>query len=475
MKNLFFSALIASCMIGGMATANENQTTWSLQDCFDHALSHNLEVNQQRLSENQAKNDLNQSYANLFPNLNTGSYQGFSYGRTVDRFTNEFATERVAYQDMFASSEVVLFSGFQNINNIRRHLARHTAFRYDTRQMENNLILSIASAYLQILYFEDRVEVASEQLEVIQQQVERTRILLEGGTVARGALLEIEAQAAQEEHNLVVAKNNLKLSYLELIHLLDLDPEQEFRIVRPELEVDEGFVFSLPQNVYEKALQVEPSVMAARERISMAEKNLAINRGEYSPRLSFAAHIGSGYSEAARRMIDVEGTGQYETIGYTESGEAVTREIMMPITKTTPYRDQISENFNRVIQLRLTIPVFNRLHVRNRVQNSRLELEKARKGFELSKNNLNKTIQQAHADAMAAYQKYLSTEKSKEAFAESYKYTEQRFNLGMVSSLEYNEAKARLARAEVDALQSKYEFIFQTKILEFYQGLGFKL
>ncbi len=376
---------------------------------------------------------------------------------------------------MFASSEVVLFSGFQNINNIRLHLARHTAFRYDTRHMENNMILSLASAYLQILFFEDRVAVAREQLEIIQQQVERTRIMLEGGTVARGALLEIEAQAAEEELNLLNAENNLKLSYLELIHLLDLDPQQEFQIVHPDLEVDEGFIFSRPQSVYKKALQVEPSVGAARERISMAEKNLSINRGEYSPRLSFAAQIGSGYSEAARRPIGEEGTGQYQTIGHTESGEAVLREIMMPILEDIPYRDQISDNFNRVIQLRLTIPVFNRLHVRTRVQNSRLELDKARMGYELSKNNLNKTIQQAHADAMAAYQKFLSTEKSKEAFEESFKYTEQRFNLGMVSSLEYNEAKARLARAEVDALQSKYEFIFQTKILEFYQGLGFEL
>lgn len=454
---------------------SNGQPVWTLERCFDHALNNNLHIKQQELSEARTRNDLRQSYANLFPNLNAVSQQGYNYGRTIDPFTNEFATESVAFQRMYASSNVALFAGFQNINNIRLHLAQNTAFRYDTEKMQNDVILSIASAYLQILYFKDMVEVTRQQLEVMEQQVERTRIMMEGGTVSRSALLETEAQAAQERLNLLNMENNLNLAYLELIHMLDLDPGEPFTIERPDLEVTEENLFQDPAAVLERALAVEPSVMAAGYRIRMAESGLAIARGEQSPRISFSASYGSGYSGLTRRQVGSESTGQFTEIGRTVSNEAVLRELTMPIYERISYRDQIKENMNQAIQLELYIPIFNRLQVRRRIQNSRIDLETARVGYELTRNNLTKTIEQAHADATAAYQRYQATTRSQEAFRESFRDSEQRFNLGMISTVEYNEAKARLARSEADALQAKYEYIFSARILEFYQGRGFNL
>jgi outer membrane protein len=451
------------------------QPVWTLERCFDHALSNNLQIKQQQFAEERTRNDLRQSYANLFPNLNAYSQQGYNYGRTIDPFTNDFATERVAFQRLYGSSNVTLFSGFQNINNIRMHLAQNTAFRYDTERLQNDILLSIASAYLQILYFEDMVEVTRQQLEVMEQQVERSSIMMEGGTIARGAMLEIEAQAAQERLNLLNMENNLNLAYLELIHMLDLDPGEPFTIEQPELEVGEEYLFQDPAVVLEKALGIEPSVMAAGQRIRMAQSGLAMARGEQSPRISFGASYGSGYSGLTRRQVGSEATGQFTEIGRTASNEAVLRELTMPIYEKVSYRDQIKENMGGSLQLELYIPIFNRLQTRRRIQNSRIDLETARVGYEITRNDLMKTIEQAHADATAAYQRYLATTKSQEAFRESFKDSEQRFNLGMISSVEYNEAKARLARSEADALQAKYEYIFSARILEFYQGRGFNL
>ena len=454
---------------------SSGQTTWSLQRCFDYALSHNLQIKQQQLAEERTRNDLKQSYANLFPNLNGYAQQGFNYGRTIDPFTNEFATERVAFQRMYAYSGITLFSGFQNINNIRLNLAQNTAFRYDTEKLQNDIILSLASAYLQILYFEDMVEVIGQQLEVMEEQVERTRLMMEGGAVARGALLEIRAQAAEERLNLMNAKNDLELAYLELFHMLDLDPGEAFEIERPDITVDEALLVGDPSSVLEKALGFEPSVRAASQRISMAESGLAMARGEQSPRLSFGASYGTGYSGAARRQVGSQSTGEFTEIGRTASNELVLRELTMPIYEKVSYRDQITENMNQAIQLEVQIPIFNRFQTRRRIQNSKVDLENARVGYEITKNNLAKTVQQAHADATAAYQKYQATTLSQEAFRESFRDSEQRFNLGMISSIEYNEAKARLARSEVDALQAKYEFVFKARILAFYQGEGFAL
>jgi outer membrane protein len=449
------------------------QNTWTLERCIHYALENNLDVRRQHLQQDRAGHDLTQSYAYLAPTLDAGSRLGVNYGRSIDAVTNEFFTERIASQSLSATSNLTLFAGFRTINNIRYNLARQTAFKYDTEKLENDLILTIANAYLQILYFEDMLEVASEQLEVSQQQVERTRILLEGGTVSRRDLLEMEAAAAEQEVIYTKAENNLNLSYLELIHLLELDPEMDFSIERPSIQVEEVQVIVDPDNVLEKAGNTEPSLTAARHRITMAERNLAIANGERIPTLSLNTSLGSRYSEAFKRVLNND-QGKTSPVMYN-LGLIPPKDSETPLVETVPYRDQITENYYRSAFLTLNIPIFNRFQTRTRIQHARIDLDQARISYEQNRNDLSRVIHQAYADATAAYKEYYSNSKALEAGKESFTYAEEGFTLGRVSPLEYNEAKARLHRAEVNVLQSMYEFVFKVKILEFYQGEGFEL
>lgn len=450
------------------------QTTWSLQDCIEYAMKHNIEVKLQYLNEQDAENSLQQSYANFLPSLNASFQHGYSFGRSVDPFTNDFSTERIMRQNTNASSSVVLFSGFQNVNYLRYQLLSNTAMRYDTEKLQNDIILTIAAAYMQILYSEDFVETALQQNEVIEQQLERTRALYEGGTLPRGSVLEIEARLAEEELNLITARNNLRMAYLELIQILDLDPADEFAIERPEAEMTDRLVMEDPGSVFEKALQVQPSVKSANSRVLMAEKQISLERGRLSPSLVLEGNIGTGYSEASTQFAGTVNTGEKQ-IGYLEDQTPVFAQNFETIFERKPYRDQIRDNFSQYVGLSLRVPIFNRWEVRTRIQQSRVELDRAQNQYDLTRNNLNKAIQQAHADALAAFQKYQATEKSLDAFTESFNYTRQRFDLGMVSSVEFNESQTRVARAEREALQAKYDFIFKMKIMEFYMGEGFNL
>ncbi len=453
-----------------------SQDMWDLNRCIDYALENNLDFKRQKLAEQRTYNDLRQSYANVLPSINGFGRHGYNYGRTIDRFTNEFATERVMFQDYYASTSFTLFSGFQNINNIRRNIALNTAFRYDTEKLQNDIILAISAAYMQILYNHDIVETRLEQLDVINQQVEKTKILLEGGTVAKSALLEIEAQAAEEKMLLIQADNNLNLSYLELIHLLDLDPAHDFEIIRPEIEIDKSLVFYSPEKVYERSLHTEPSIMASKERINIAEKELAIVRGMRSPSLVIMGNLGTGYSGAAQKLVATEPTGKYHEIGFVhETEQPVYTEIMQPVYERIPYSDQIKDNFNRMFMVSLNIPIFNGWETRTRISNAIIELESARHNHEIYRNELNKIIQQAHADAVAALKKYEAAAKSLEVSRESFKYAGQRFNMGLISPIEYNESKARTSMAEAISIQAKYDYIYKVKILEFYLGKGFEL
>ncbi len=467
---LFFFLLMTLLHTGLRAQTQ----SWSLQDCIDYAMLHNIEIRQQQLNEKASKYDVQQGYANILPTLNAEGTQGFNFGRSVDPFTNEFSTERIMRQDARAGSSMVIFSGFQNINYLRYNMLRNTAMRYDTERTQNDVTLNIAAAYMQILYNEDLLETARQQVELIKSQLERTRSLFQGGTLPRGSVLEIEARLAEEELNLINAENNLRLSYLELMQMLDLDPAMEFSVVRPEVAVEETYMMHDAAHVYEKALQTEPTVQSAQTRILFVERQLAIERGRMSPSLFLEGSLFTGYSEASMQPAYRQELGPVQ-IGYLQDETPVFTDGYRTMMQRKPYSDQIRDNFSQSVSLRLRIPIFNRWEVRTRIQHAKIDLERARNNFELSQNNLNKIIQQAHADAQAAYQRYQATTKSLDAFSESFHYTRQRFELGMVSSVEFNESQTRLARAEREVLQAKYDYVFKTKIMEFYMGQGFQL
>ncbi|MDX9941156.1 MAG: TolC family protein [Bacteroidales bacterium] len=470
-----FLFLFVFWILNGLGSVVSGQEVWTLDRCLDHALKHNLDLRLQVLAEGEAAVDVKQGYGNLVPSLGAHSQQGYNYGRTVDRFTNEFVTERVFLHNLYAGSEMVLFSGFQNINQIRYYNANRSALRFDTQKLKNDIVLAVSGAYLQILYYYDVLEVAEAQLGLVTQQLGRTRVLYEGGKLAQGALLEMEAQVARERTLVQQAKNNLRLSELELIHLLQLAPDEPFTLERPVLEVNPTQLIHDSGQVFEKALGHEPSIQAAAERIAMAGNNLAIARGAYSPRLVLSANLGTGYSGAALDMVDVIETGTYQTIGFTQSNEPVFQHVKQAVYEQKPYRDQLRDNYNTQFSLSLSIPILNRFQTRNRVSRARIQLEGARVQLEQARYRLHQTVQQAHADALAAYETYKANDKSLQAFEQAFRYAEQRFSLGVVSSIEYNEARTNLAQARAEALQAKYKYIYKLKILEFYSGDGFSL
>ncbi len=450
------------------------QNRWSLQDCIEYAINNNIDIKLQELSEKNAEYSLGQSYANLFPSLNAEASHGFSFGRSVDPFTNDFSTERIMRQNGGISSAVTLFAGFQNINYIRYNLLNNTALRYDTESTKNEIILTLAAAYMQILYAQDMVETTEQQVDVLSQQVERSNALYEAGTIPKGSVLEMVATLADEELMLINAENNLRMAYLELIQLLDLNPTDKFDIERPLNATISSITPPDPNAVYRKALVLQPNILAADTRVLMAEKQISLEKGRFSPTLSLIGSMNSGYSQAAEQFTGQDEIGPVQ-IGYLQDNTPVFTDGFSNIFRQKPYADQIRDNFSQYVGVSLRIPIFNRNEVRTRVQQSKVDLDKARYQQQLISNNLNKTIQQAHADALAAWQKYQATIKSFDAFNESFDYTRQRFDLGMVSSVEFNESQARMVRAQTEALQARYDYIFKTKVLEFYAGEGFKL
>lgn len=451
------------------------QKEWNLQECIDHAFRNNIQIKQMMLGVENSENTLQQSKLNLLPNLNGYVSHGWNWGQAVDRFTNQFATERVQSNNFYGSSSFTVFNGFQKVNTVRQNQLDLQAGKLDADNFMDDIALNIATAYLQILFTQEILENATNQVDITRQQVQRMEKLVAAGTLAKGDLLTIEAQAAAEELQLVEARNNLDLAYLTLAQMLDLPSAANFRIVRPEIDLYETQSMTMtPEQIYASAVVKRPEIKSAELKVESAMRGLAVAKGSLSPTLNMVASWGTGFSGAQK--IGSNPYFEEVAIGYDHEMKPVYSKIQRYQNfEIKPFGDQISDNNNRTIDFRMNIPIFNGWYTQSNISRAKIAIGNAQYEYESNKLQLNKTIQQAWADASASLKRYAASGKKVEATEESFKYAEQRFNLGMLTSLDYNNAKNELQRAKSEMLQAKYNYVFKTKVLDFYMGIPITL
>ena len=459
-------------MVTALTSVFSQQREWSLEDCINYALDNNIDIKKQLLAVNVNEADLLQSKLNMLPSLNGGATHGYNWGQTVDRYTNQFATTRVQSNNFYLGANMNLFSGLQQVNTVKQNKLDLMASQYDLDLLMDDISIAVAGFYLDILFNQELLSVAREQLEVTKQQVNRMSKMVEAGTLAKGDLLNLQAQAATEELQVVEAENRLAISYLNLQQLIDLPVTREFRVETPELKpIEAPQVLLTADDVYQTALNNRPEIKSAELRVQSAEKGISIARGYLSPVLNFRGQWATGYSGAAQEGVDP--FTQILPIGYLQSNP---QEIVLgqydtyESYQTIPFWDQMDKNNNRVVGLSLQIPIFNGWQVRNAISKAKIMHEDARYSLQQNKINLNKKIQQAYADAVAALKNYTASNVKVEAQSEAFKYAEQKFEVGLLNSVEYNETKKELTRAESDLLQAKYRFIYTTTVLDFYMG-----
>lgn len=450
------------------------QKVWSLEECVNHALTNNLQIKKQMLLVEASRADVLQSKLDLLPGITGNASHAYNYGQTIDRYTNQFATSRVQSNNFYLQSGVTLFNGFQKLNLIKQNQLNLMATREEADKFMNDISLNIATFYLQVLFYKELVDIRTNQLEITNQQVLRMNKLVDAGAMAQGDLYTIEAQLAGEESSLVGAQNDLELSMLTLTQLLDLPSTDGFDIVKPDIVLEENTgLTASPDEVYNIAEGRMPEIKAADYRLQSSERQLARARGSYYPSLALSGSWGTGYSGASS-VIDQVTVGQPRLIGFAENEGGQPLNVYMYqenyTTKIKPWGDQISDNNNQTIGLYLTIPILNGWQSRTLVTKSKIALESSRIDYDLQKLALRKTIQQAWADAKAALKNYNAAVKKKSATQESFRYADQKFNVGIMNSVDYNNAKKDLTNAESEMLQSKYDYVFKKTVLDFYMG-----
>jgi outer membrane protein len=459
MKNFF--VLLFTLLIFSQNSLLSQQKVWSLGECITYAIDNNIQIKQQVIQTEFQKNTLDLSKLKLLPTLNGSASDNYSFGRALDQTTYQYTSHQtVQSNNFYAGGSLNIFSGLQNYNTIKKNQYTLLAGEQDLQNIKDNIALSVALDYLQILLNKELVIANNNQLQITLQQIEKTKKLVDAGSIARGNLLEIESQSAQEELQLITMKNQLDLSYLNITQMLELKTPEGFEIIVPEISIDTNAIIAGNiDEIFALAVGSRPEVKSSELQLKASEYDLKISKGARSPRISFNHSFSTGYSDIRQKLLGYDLTTNPPTATYGKY----------------TFADQVNDNINWGLGFTMNIPILNGWQVNKGISNSKLGIQNSQYALEGTKKQLYKNIQQAYADAVAALKKYNASKKAVTSMEESFRYTEQKFNVGLVTSVDYNAAKTQLLTAQSDLAQSKYEYIFKTKVLDFYKGIPLNL
>ena len=432
-------------LIVGMALGSlgvQAQEVWDLRRCIEHAIEHNLSIKQQEASRNQSEVEVNTAQWSRLPNLNGNVGQSFNFGRALQA-DNTYGNRNTANTNFSLGTNIPLFTGLQIPNSIALAKLNLKAATEDLKKAKEDISIQVASYYLQALFNEELSKVAQNQVKLSQEQLDRKVAFFKNGKASEAEVYEAKSRLAQDEMSAVQADNNYRLALLDLSQLLELPTPEGFTIAEPPT-VEMNVHLSLPDEVYSQAMTNKPSIKAAQYRLEGAEKSIRIAQSGYYPQLSFGAGLSTNY--------------------YNMSG-----------IETASFSSQWHQNFNKYLQFSLSIPLFNRFATRNRVKSARIQKNALQWRLEESKKTLYKEIQQAYYNALAAEAKYRSSQSASEASEASFKLMSEKYANGKATATEYNEVRTLWMKALSDHIQARYDYLFRSKILDFYKGEPLKL
>ena len=418
--------------------SSAQQRTWSLAECINYAIENNISVKQSAVSVEQKDIALNTAEGRRLPGLSANASQNWSFGRglTADN-TYENANTSNSYLSLGA--DVPLFNGFQITNSIKMAQLDLQAAISDLEKVKDDIRVSVAEAYLKILYSKEITAVADSQVEIDAQQVDRLEAMAATGKASAAEVAAQKASLAQSQLTATQAYSDLSIAILDLTQLLELDSPEGFDVAIPSVDAFQIRLLMKPEDIYAAAVEIKPVIKSEEIRLEQAAKNIKYAQGSFYPSLSLNGGIGTNY--------------------YTQSSRV-----------SASFADQIKNNFSQSLGLTLSIPIFSRFSTRNDVRTARLNLTNQELQLQNTKKSLYKEIQQLYYSALAAQEKYKSCIFAKDSAEESFALMRAKYENGKASITEFNESKNNLMRAESDLVQAQYEYLFQTRLLDFYRG-----
>jgi outer membrane protein len=411
---------------------------WSLEKCIDYAVEHSISVQQSEISVKQKEIALNTARNNRLPGISGSTSQNFSFGRGLTD-DNTYSNTNTSSTSFNLGADVTLFAGMRISNNVKLSRLNLKTAVANLEKAKDDIRVSVAQAFVEILYNKSIMEVAINQVYIDSMQVERLIALEDIGKASSSEVMSQKATLAQSRLTLVQAENTWRLSILTLSQLLELSSPEGFSIEIPSTSMIETQILRNPEEIYREAVGVKPIILAEEFALDQTKTNISIAKSSFYPTLSMNGGLGTSY---------------YKSSGRSSKG----------------FGSQIDDNFSQSFGISLNIPIFSRFSNRNELRTAQLSYNNQQLQLDNVKKQLYKEIQQAYYNALASQSRYESSAVAAESASESFKLVREKYEGGKANITEFNESKNRYLEAESNLIKYRYEYIFQSSLLDFYSG-----
>lgn len=431
---------LAALALAGSIRAQQG---WTLDRCIDYALENNIQIRQSDIAAQTRDVDLNTARSNRLPGVSASASQSWSFGRSLT-IDNTYANTNTASTSFNIGADMTLFAGGRVSGNIHNAQLGLEAAKADLERIKDDVRVQVAQAFIQIVYNRSILDVARNQVTIDSMQVERLDALAAIGKASSAEVASQRATLAQSQLSVTQAQNNLSMSILTLTQLLELPSPEGFDVIQPDADAIEFSIPDSPEQIYAQALDIKPAVKSEEIRLQQASNSIDIAKGGYYPTLSLSAGAGTGYYTSSNRTSDNFGS-------------------------------QMKNNFGPHVGLNLSIPIFSRNNNRNSVRSAQLNMMNQEMQLDNVKKQLYKEIQQAYYNTVSSKSRYESSQEVQTSAQESFELMQAKYEGGKASITEFNESKNRLVTAQADVIKYRYEYLFNTALLEFYRNSSFEL
>lgn len=440
MKTLIISALLS---IG--ASSSFAQKQWTLPECINYAIEHNINLKQRENACRQNELSLNTAKNSRLPDLNAGVNESLGFGRSIG-MDNTYSKNNTSSTSFQINTSLPILTGNRIENTIKLNQLNLEASTADLEKARNDIRTQIAQQYIQIVYDREMLAVAKRQISIDSMQVYRLQEMERNGKATLTEVLQQQSTMAQSQLTATQAENTYRLDLLALSQLLELPTPEGFSIVIPSLPSTSGTIAGFsPDAIYQEALATKPEVQAEQLRLKATDANILIAKSAKYPTLSLNAGLSTNY---------------YKTLNGN--------------FKQDSFGSQLKNNFSQNIGLSLNVPIFNRYSTRNNIRSASIDRENQQLALDNVKKSLYKEIQQVYYNAIAAEAKYTKSLQAEETSKAAFDLTQAKYENGKATITEFNESKNNLMKAESDLVQARYELIYQKALVDFYRGKELK-
>jgi outer membrane protein len=423
-------------LVGIQVSAQDKK--WTLEECVDYAIKNNISIKQSELDLKTSDVEKMEAIGGFLPTLNANANYSMNTGASINPVTNQFQNQTFKSFSAAANSNITLFNGLANWKALQRSKLNQIANTYRLDKMKDDIALSVANSYLQILFNKEQLKVLISQNSITKDNLKRTQQLIDAGSLPAGDIFELQATDATQQQQIISTENTLLISKIALCQMLLIEDYATFDISDKVIDIPlTDLSNETPQTILVKAKESVNDIKVALSNVDIAKKDLSISRSSYLPTLSGFVGYNTRWSES------------------------------------TPFNfaDQLSLFDGTAIGLQLNVPILNGFATRGRVQRAKINQERTEYQLQQAELDLESNVYQAYNDVINAKKSYEAAQKTLEARKQAFGFSKERYEVGLLNTFDFSQSSIALDNAQSEVLRTKYDYIFRTKILEFYFGI----